>query len=75
MGCHALYENMSYGRTCLQVDISYKWMSFTGICLTGGQVLVEGMSCRRACLTGGCVLQKDTSYWRVYFIERYVLRA
>ena len=41
---------MSSGWHILQEDEFY-W----NICLTGGQVLLEGMSCSRACLIGGHV--------------------
>ena len=55
------------------------------MCLTGGQVFLEGMYSRRACLllqgvynSRTCltkhVLQEDSSYWRVYFIGGHVLQ-
>ena len=47
MGGHVMHKCMFSEWHILQEDVSY-WKTY----LTGGQVLLEGMSYRRACLSG-----------------------
>ena len=66
---HALFENMSYGRTCLQVGTFCRIMCFTGRCLTREQVLLEGMSYERTCIIAGHILQEHMSYKNAHLTE------
>ena len=67
IGGHVLWEDVPCKSVIFQDGISYR------ICLTGGQVLLEVMSYRRACLTERHILQEDRLYWRVCLIGGHVL--
>ena len=77
MGGHVLQEDMSSGWHILQEDVSF-WISYRRMCLTGSltgeQVLLGGMSYRKACLTEGHILKEGMSYRRTYLKGGHILQ-